>query len=147
MRFNDTEVGQEICEELWQPGSPNIMMGLDGAEIIINSSGSHFALGRIKERLDLVKGATIKGGGAYVYSNLIGCDGNRLYFDGCSMIAANGKFLAIGKRFSFREVEVVTAVLDVDSIREEKIAMKSRCGEAANIETPFPRVKIDFDLC
>ena len=147
LQLNDTEIGHEICEELWQPSSPHIAMGLDGAEIIFNSSGSHFALGRISERLDLMKDATMKGGGAYVYSNFIGCGGTRMYFDGCSMIAANGKFLAIGSRFSLQEVEVVTAVIDLDSIRSEKIALKSRCGEAVSSTYTFPRIPVDFCLC
>lgn len=31
--------------------------------------------------------ATIKTGGVYIYSNLRGCDGNRIYFDGASIVA------------------------------------------------------------
>lgn len=33
-------------------------------------------------------------GGVYMYSNLIGCDGERVYYDGCCMIAMNGEILA-----------------------------------------------------
>ena len=39
--------------------------------------------------------ATHKTGGAYIYSNLRGCDGARVYFDGASIIAQNGKVLAM----------------------------------------------------
>lgn len=46
--------------------------------------------------------ATIKTGGIYLYSNLRGCDGNRLYFDGASIIAQNGKVLAMTNMFSLK---------------------------------------------
>lgn len=35
--------------------------------------------------------ATAKCGGVYLYANQCGCDGSRLYFDGSSLIVANGK--------------------------------------------------------
>lgn len=41
-----------------------------------------------------MRGATRKAGGVYMYANQQGCDGNRLYYDGCACIAANGEFLA-----------------------------------------------------
>lgn len=44
IQAHDTEIGYEICEELWQPSSPHIELGLDGVEIIINSSASHHEL-------------------------------------------------------------------------------------------------------
>lgn len=37
---------------------------------------------------------TSKNGGIYLYSNLRGCDGERLYFDGYSFITVNGKIIA-----------------------------------------------------
>ena len=33
-------------------------------------------------------------GGVYMYSNLFGCDGERVYYDGCCLIAMNGEILA-----------------------------------------------------
>ena len=29
-----------------------------------------------------------------MYSNLIGCDGERVYYDGCCLIAVNGEIVA-----------------------------------------------------
>ena len=33
-------------------------------------------------------------GGVYMYSNLFGCDGERVYYDGCCIIAMNGEILS-----------------------------------------------------
>ena len=46
----------------------------------------------------------VQSGGVYVFANQLGCDGDRLYFDGCASIAVNGKFVAQGSQFSVHEV-------------------------------------------
>jgi NAD+ synthase (glutamine-hydrolysing) len=52
-----------------------------------------------------------------LYSNQRGCDGDRLYFDGCACIAINGEFVRQGNQFGLNEVEVLTAVLDIDDVQ------------------------------
>ena len=66
-------------------------MGLDGVEIFSNGSGSHHELRKLHKRIDLIRSTTAKVGGVYMYSNLIGCDGERVYYDGCCLIALNGE--------------------------------------------------------
>ena len=36
----------------------------------------------------------MQAGGVYLYANQRGCDGGRLYFDGCASVAVNGEFVA-----------------------------------------------------
>lgn len=43
-------------------------------------------------------------GGIYLFANQKGCDGDRLYYDGCSMIAINGDIVARGAQFSLEDV-------------------------------------------
>jgi len=45
-------------------------------------------------------------GGIYLYANQQGCDGGRLYFDGCACVAVNGHLVAQGSQFSLADVEV-----------------------------------------
>ncbi len=71
--------------------SPHIGMGMDGVEIFTNASGSHFELRKLNLRCDLILSTTALMGGVYMYSNLIGCDGERVYYDGCCLIAMNGE--------------------------------------------------------
>jgi len=49
-------------------------------------------------------------GGVYMLANQLGCDGDRLYFDGCASIAVNGKCVAQGCQFSIHEVVRSVAV-------------------------------------
>jgi len=39
-----------------------------------------------------------------MFANQLGCDGDRLYFDGCASIALNGKCVAQGSQFSIHEL-------------------------------------------
>ena len=45
-----------------------------------------------------------------------GCDGERVYYDGASMIFLNTQMVAQGKQFSIGEIEMVTATVDLDDI-------------------------------
>lgn len=46
----------------------------------------------------------LQNGGIYLLANQKGCDGDRLYYDGCAMIAMNGAVFAQGSQFSLDDV-------------------------------------------
>uniref|UniRef100_A0A672GNW4 Glutamine-dependent NAD(+) synthetase n=1 Tax=Salarias fasciatus TaxID=181472 RepID=A0A672GNW4_SALFA len=129
----DTCIGTEMCEEMWNPDSPHTYMGLDGVEIFTNSSASHHELRKADQRVNLVKSATTKSGGIYLYANQRGCDGDRVYYDGCAMIAINGDVVAHGAQFSLDDVEVISATLDLEDVRSYR-------GELCQ------PIKVDFSL-
>jgi NAD+ synthase (glutamine-hydrolysing) len=158
----DTCFGVELCEELFTPArydsettsydlfsyncnSPHILMGLDGVEIFTNSSGSHHELRKLHTRVDLIKEATQKLGGVYLYANQQGCDGDRLYYDGCAMIALNGTIIAQGSQFSLNDVEVVSATIDIEEVRSHRAGKNSRSYQAAGAER-YQRIEVDFAL-
>ncbi len=141
----DTVVAAETCEELFTPDSPHIHLGLDGVEIISNGSGSHHELRKLQKRVDLILSASAKGGGVYLYANQQGCDGGRLYFDGCALIAVNGRVVAQGSQFSPRDVEVVTATVDLEEVRSFRAGFISRMVQGSEAP-PVPRVYSDFEL-
>ncbi len=141
----DTALAPETCEELFAPNSPHIYLGLDGVEIIANGSGSHHELRKLNQRVDLIRNGTSKNGGVYLYSNQRGCDGGRLYFDGCALIAVNGEVVAQGQQFSLQDVEVVTATVNLEDVRSYRGAMVSRSVQASQSQ-PIPRIDVDFDL-
>uniref|UniRef100_A0A6Q2YS41 Glutamine-dependent NAD(+) synthetase n=1 Tax=Esox lucius TaxID=8010 RepID=A0A6Q2YS41_ESOLU len=122
----DTCIGSEICAELWNSRSPHVDMGLDGVEIFTNSSASYHELRKADHRVNLVKSATTKSGGIYMFANQKGCDGDRLYYDGCAMVAINGDIVAQGTQFSLDEV-VRTSLTEYE-------------------HKPCHRVKVDFSL-
>ena len=141
----DTLLASETCEELFVPMSPHIHFGNAGVEIIANGSGSHHELRKLDTRIALIRNASAKNGGVYLYANQQGCDGGRLYFDGCAMIAQNGEILAQGTQFSLKDVEVVTATVNLHDVRAYRGAKASRAVQASQME-PLPQIDIDFDV-
>ncbi|EGF75828.1 hypothetical protein BATDEDRAFT_31001 [Batrachochytrium dendrobatidis JAM81] len=136
-------IGTEICEELFTPHSPHVQMSLDGVEIFTNGSASHHEFCKLEQRVQLIKSATEKCGGIYLYSNQKGCDGERVYYDGCPLIVLNGDVVAQGAQFSLAEVEVITATVDLDDVRAYRSGLVSRSLQAASIKEHFPVVHLD----
>ena len=146
LSFYDVKIGCEMCEELWYCNSPHIDFSLQGVHIICNPSGSHHQLRKLHKRIDLIKNATSKCGGIYLYSNQIGCDGNRLYFDGSSLISCNGEFYAQGKQFSVENVEVLTSNLDLDSIESYRGNLKNRSFNTEKKDN-YPEIFVNKYIC
>ena len=65
----------------------------------------------------MAKTATLKVGGIYLYNNLIGCDGGRVYYDGTSSVHVNGDLIAESSQFSLKEVEVTVVTVDLMDVR------------------------------
>ncbi|KAL6871195.1 NAD+ synthase [Trichoderma novae-zelandiae] len=144
LSLKDTTLAAETCEELFTPQAPHINMGLNGVEIFTNSSGSHHSLRKLNERISLIQEATRKNGGIYLYANQSGCDGDRLLYDGCSLIMVNGEIVAQGAQFSLEDVEVVTATVDLEEVRAHRCA-PSRAFQAMQAPT-YDRIEVDFRL-
>ena len=140
----DTCFGAETCEELFTPRAPHIDMSLNGVEVITNSSGSHHTLRKLHQRLQLILEATRKSGGVYLYANQIGCDGDRLMYDGSALIAVNGQVVAQGSQFSLKEVEVLTATVDLEEVRAHRFA-PSRGLQSIQAPT-YQRIETQFSL-
>jgi NAD+ synthase (glutamine-hydrolysing) len=72
-------IGFESCEELFTPLASNCYHALLGTDLILNGSASHHEFMKLQKRVELILAVTKKNGGTYLYSNLLGCDGERLY--------------------------------------------------------------------
>lgn len=94
--------------------------------------------------MDLILEATRKSGGIYLYANQQGCDGDRLYYDGCAMIVINGEIVAQGSQFSLNDVEVVAATVDLQEVRSARYAPSRRMQ--ASVVSAYPRVMLDVEL-
>ncbi|KAK2763064.1 glutamine-dependent NAD(+) synthetase [Arachnomyces sp. PD_36] len=140
----DTCIGAETCEELFTSDSPHNHMSLNGVEIITNSSGSHHNLRKLDLRVNLILEATRKNGGVYLYANQCGMDGDRLYYDGCAMILANGQVIAQGSQFSLDDVETVVATVDIEEVRSYRSAASR--GHQAIAAPAYERIESEISL-
>ncbi len=138
---DNVRIGFEICEDAWVANRPGGDLALRGVDIILNPSASHFAFGKFAVRQRFVVEGSRAFGVAYLYSNLLGNEAGRVIYDGGAMIASGGELLARGRRFSFHDVELATAVIDVEANRREQARRGSHRprhdAEAGVVEVPF----------
>jgi NAD+ synthase (glutamine-hydrolysing) len=118
--IGDVRIGFEICEDAWVANRPGTDLALRGADILCNPSASHFAFDKFGIRQRFVTEGSRAFGVAYLYANLLGNEAGRVVYDGGGLIASNGELAARGRRFSFHDVELTCAVVDIDTNRREQ---------------------------
>jgi NAD+ synthase (glutamine-hydrolysing) len=142
LEIGGIRLGLEICEEAWVANRPGANLARKGVDVILNPSASHFAFGKKDVRQRFVSEGSRAFQVAYVYSNLLGNESGRIIFDGGSLIASAGEVVAMGPRFSYRDHELTTAVVDIDVNR----MLKSRSGSFQPLlgERDDECVEVDF---
>ena len=110
-------IGFEICEDAWVARRPASRLALEGCDVILNPSASHFAFGKLAMRRQLVAEASRAFGVTYIYSNLLGNEAGRAIYDGGALIASGGVIRAAGPRLTYDAMHLTTAVVDVDATR------------------------------
>ncbi|QDU29823.1 Glutamine-dependent NAD(+) synthetase [Anatilimnocola aggregata] len=118
-------LGFEICEDAWVAERPGGNLAQRGVDLILNPSASHFAFGKHEVRKRFVTEGSRAFNVGYLYANLLGNESGRAIYDGDAMIAAAGKLIATGSRFSYADWQVTSAVLDVDAIRMSRARLAS----------------------
>ena len=136
LRFDcgGVRVGFEICEDAWAADRPGAALAARGVDVILNPSASHFAFGKEEIRRRFVQEGSRAFAAAYVYSNLVGNEAGRAIYDGSVLLAAGGRIVAQGRRFSFADRTDTTAVVDLDSIRQAQARLvREAPGPAADL--------------
>ena len=103
-------VGVSICEDAWVSGGPMSQMAAAGAEVIFNLNASPYHVGKLDQRLRVLRQRVSETGCAIAYANLVGGQ-DELVFDGASlMLDAGGRVIAQAPPFRehllIAEVEV-----------------------------------------
>ncbi len=118
--IGDIRIGFEICEDAWVANRPGVDLALRGVDIMCNPSASHFAFRKYVIRQRFTIEASRAFGVTYLYANLMGNEAGRIIYDGGGLIASNNELVARGRRFSFNDVELSSAVVDIDANRREQ---------------------------
>ena len=87
-------VGVSICEDAWVSDGPMSQMAAAGAEIIFNLNASPYHVGKLDQRLGVLRQRASETGCAIAYANLVGGQ-DELVFDGASLVLdTNGRIIA-----------------------------------------------------
>jgi NAD+ synthase (glutamine-hydrolysing) len=109
------------------------------------STASNHELGGFDTRFILLQEAARESGGVILYSDPRGCGGDRTYSDGCAMIFVNGELVALGCQFSLEDVEVVTAIIDVDDVEAFR-PIQTLNNTSLDIEASH-ELSVNYDIC
>lgn len=136
------KIGFEICEDAWVAQRPGRTLALSGVDVILNPSASHFAFGKLETRKRFVVEGSRAFGVTYVYANLVGNESGRAIYDGGAFVASGGKLLATGPRFTFADVHLTTATVDLSLTRVAQLRTGSFTPNLdtqrnAGIKVPF----------
>jgi NAD+ synthase (glutamine-hydrolysing) len=137
----DVKIGFEICEDAWIADRPGRQLYLRGVDIILNPSASHFGFLKTFTRERLVQDGSRAFGCAYIYCNLLGNEAGRAIYDGDAMIAQAGEMLVSGKRLTYDDFYLTTAIIDIDKSRLEAVQNRAIFNKMADSH----RINFDFD--
>lgn len=140
-KINGTQIGVNVCEDIWYATGPTVVQRSEGAELIVNINGSPFHAGKRQFREKMLATRAADNGLFVAYVNMVGGQ-DELVFDGASMICGpSGEVVAESGQF---EETLLVADLDVESVfrsrlrdprpRKEKPAMLHEIGEAKRID-------------
>lgn len=136
--------GFEICEDLWVTIPPSSYLSLSGANIIGNLSASNEIVSKADYRRSLVEAQSARCMSSYVYSSSGVLESTTdLVFSGHLLIGENGSLLKQNNRFQ-RDNEVITAIIDVDKLSNERIKNVSFSDSKKLI--PFETREISFEF-
>lgn len=113
-QWKDIRFGYEICEEAWVAQRPGAHLAEHSVDLIFNPSASHFAFGKNEVRKRFVLEGSRAFSCVYAYSNLLGNEAGRLIYDGSLFIASNGELIHESQRFSFKDVQIISSVVDLN---------------------------------
>ena len=92
-------VGISICEDIWIDGGAVEQLVAGGAKVIVNVNASPFSIGKLTERLAVLRRRIDRVGCPVVYVNLVGGQ-DELVFDGRSLVLdADGEVVARAEAF------------------------------------------------
>jgi len=142
LRFDceGVRIGFEICEDAWVADRPGAALTARGIDLILNPSASHFAFGKDEIRRRFVQDGSRAFAAAYVYANLVGNEAGRAIYDGGVLIAAAGRMLGAGRRFSFRDQALTVADIDLDALRlaQGRLAVEPVADSTEGDRIPVP---------
>ena len=135
--INGTQVGINICEDIWYPMGPTVLQCGAGAEVIININASPFHAGKRIEREAMLSDRSSTHQVFLGYANTVGGQ-DELVFDGSSVIVDNDGHI-ITRGVSFDE-DLIVADLDMGVYSGRNPENQSRnpitssdFGEARNV--------------
>ena len=136
-KISGTQVGVNICEDIWYATGPAVVQRAAGAELIVNINGSPFHAGKRAFREKMLATRAADNGLFVAYVNLVGGQ-DELVFDGASIILGpDGEVITEARQF---EEQLLVADLEVESVFRSRLrdprTRKDRAADVTHIGKP-----------
>ena len=136
-KISGTQVGVNICEDIWYATGPAVVQRAAGAELIVNINGSPFHAGKRAFREKMLATRAADNGLFVAYVNLVGGQ-DELVFDGASIILGpDGEVITEARQF---EEQLLIADLEVESVFRSRLrdprTRKERAADITHIGKP-----------
>ena len=93
-------IGVSVCEDAWFAHGPVALQGRAGASVVVNINASPYSMGRMDDRMSVMRDRVVEGGCALAYVNQVGGQ-DELVFDGGSFVLdATGAVVASAEQFT-----------------------------------------------
>lgn len=138
-------IGFEICEDAWVADRPGVRLAMRGVDLILNPSASHFAFGKLAIRERFVIEGSRAFHCSYVLGNLVGNEAGRAIYDGSTLLATAGSLVATGPRFSYQQVVLTSAIIDIDATRMRRAQAAADPDEAVVLPGKTVTAGFSFD--
>ncbi len=133
-QIKDIKYGFEICEDAWRKEArPGYGLCEKNVDLIFNPSASHFAMGKTKERIELMEESSRLFDCYYCYVNLLGNESGRMIFDGESILAKSGEILGRAPLLSFEDVGLTLFELGAKNHIEQVRPKEEEFVQAASL--------------
>jgi NAD+ synthase (glutamine-hydrolysing) len=109
--------GFEICEDAWRKNKrPGHQLVKRGVDLILNPSASHFAMNKsiLREQEVVIEGSYTFNC-VYLFVNHLGNEAGRMIYDGDIIIGQLGKLLAVNRRLSFRNYNLLACEVNFNN--------------------------------
>jgi len=123
--------GFEICEDAWRKTKrPGYRLSSRGVDLIMNPSGSHFAMGKslLREQEVVLDGASLFEC-VYLFVNHLGNEAGRMIYDGDIIIAQNDKLLAVNRRLSFKPYNLLSCEVNFNNPEASEVTVSADTKE------------------
>ncbi|SVA35679.1 uncharacterized protein METZ01_LOCUS88533, partial [marine metagenome] len=131
-KINGSNLGVNICEDVWYKDGPMVAQCKSGAELIININASPYHIGKQIEREEMITTRSIDNEVFIAYVNAVGGQ-DELVFDGASMVSnPEGQILVKGKQF---EEDLIIIDLNLESVSRPNVDhQKTRIREHEGLD-------------
>lgn len=117
---DDFTFGIEVGDNFRINRKPSSGFAEKGADFVLSMMAAPYFQNSGFEIIRHIQEASYREKNIYIYSNLAGCESGEFVYSGGCAISHNGKILSKGRTGFVEDYDIISAIVDLDEIKQEK---------------------------